>query len=185
MDHHSLNRAASFSIREIVFGLEDSLVSTLGAVTGIAVGTQNAYVVILSGLVLIAVEAVSMSAGSYLSSKSAAGVESRLNHRRTHRGDHIPILPMRSAVVMGVFYLIGGLFPLFPYFFLSVTSAFIPSVLLTTGALYATGVWIGHLTRRTPWRSGVEMVAVSLLAAGVGYAIGRIASTFFSVGGLG
>ncbi|MBT4856633.1 hypothetical protein HON52_00395 [Candidatus Uhrbacteria bacterium] len=69
-------RAGAF-MREIVFGLEDSLVSTLGAVTGIAVGTGNRYVVILSGLVLIAVEALSMSAGSYLSSKSAREVFDR------------------------------------------------------------------------------------------------------------
>lgn len=57
--------------REIVFGLEDSLVSTLGATAGVAVGSGDRYVVILAGLVLVAVEAVSMAAGSYLSTKSA------------------------------------------------------------------------------------------------------------------
>ena len=34
-----LRKQAERSIREIVFGLEDSLVSTLGAITGIAAGT--------------------------------------------------------------------------------------------------------------------------------------------------
>ena len=57
-------------LRHIVFGLEDGSVSTLGAVTGIAIGTQNAAVVLLSGLVIIAVEALSMGAGTYLSSKA-------------------------------------------------------------------------------------------------------------------
>lgn len=66
-------------IREIVFGLEDSLVSTLGAVTGIAAGTHDGQMAVFSGLVLVVVEAVSMAAGSYLSSKSAREVfESRL-----------------------------------------------------------------------------------------------------------
>ncbi len=59
------------NIREIVFGLEDSLVSTLGTVSGIAVGSGQSYVVLLAGMVLVVVEAVSMAAGSYLSSKSA------------------------------------------------------------------------------------------------------------------
>lgn len=59
------------AIREIVFGLEDSLVSTVGTVTGVAVGSGDRFVVILSGLVLVVVEAISMAAGSYLSSKSA------------------------------------------------------------------------------------------------------------------
>lgn len=61
-------------VEEVVFGVEDSLVSTVGALTGIAVGTQSAYVVILSGIVLIFAEATSMTAGSYLSSKSEGEV---------------------------------------------------------------------------------------------------------------
>jgi VIT1/CCC1 family predicted Fe2+/Mn2+ transporter len=183
MDHDSFDRAASFSIREIVFGLEDSLVSTLGAVTGIAAGTHDAYTVVLSGLVLIAVEAISMSAGSYLSSKSAAGVEAQMPHPRMHRGDHPPILPLRGAFVMGVSYLIGGFFPLAPYLFLSVSTALWPSVFLTAVVLYATGAWTGHLIKRSSRRSGIEMVAISLLAAGIGYAIGRVVSTFFGVDG--
>jgi len=58
------------AIRELVFGLEDGLVSTLGAVAGIAAGTEDGRIVVLSGLVLVAVEALSMAAGSYLSNKS-------------------------------------------------------------------------------------------------------------------
>ncbi|WKZ29133.1 MAG: VIT1/CCC1 transporter family protein [Patescibacteria group bacterium] len=58
------------AIRELVFGLEDGLVSTMGAVAGIAAGTENGGIVVLSGLVIIAVEALSMAAGSYLSNKS-------------------------------------------------------------------------------------------------------------------
>jgi len=59
------------SIREIVFGMEDSLVSMLGAVTGVAASTHSTTLVLLTGSVLVVVEALSMSAGSYLSSKSA------------------------------------------------------------------------------------------------------------------
>jgi VIT1/CCC1 family predicted Fe2+/Mn2+ transporter len=58
------------SIRDGVFGLEDGLVSTFGAVTGVAMGTGSARVAALSGLVIVAVESVSMAAGSYLSTKS-------------------------------------------------------------------------------------------------------------------
>ncbi len=58
------------SVREVVFGLEDSLVSTLGTVSGVAVGSGEPYIVVLSGVILVVVEAVSMASGSYLSSKS-------------------------------------------------------------------------------------------------------------------
>jgi VIT1/CCC1 family predicted Fe2+/Mn2+ transporter len=58
------------SIRELIFGLEDGIVSTGGAVIGIAAGTGDKKVVILSGIVIVIVEALSMAAGTYLSSKS-------------------------------------------------------------------------------------------------------------------
>lgn len=66
-----LRERLSKSIREVVFGLEDSFVSTLGTISGVAVGSGDRYIVILTGLVLVVVEATSMAAGSYLSSKAA------------------------------------------------------------------------------------------------------------------
>jgi len=74
--HHN-ETAISRSIREVVFGVEDGMVSTLGALTGIAVGTNNPNVVILAGFVIIAVESVSMGVGSYLSNKSAKELDDR------------------------------------------------------------------------------------------------------------
>ena len=75
--HHQPNTPRSSLIREAIFGLEDGMVSTMGAVTGIAVGTGNYFTVVLSGLVIIAVESISMSVGSYLSSKSEREIDER------------------------------------------------------------------------------------------------------------
>jgi predicted membrane protein (TIGR00267 family) len=58
------------TLRETVFGMEDGMISTLGAMTGVAAGTKSGPVVALAGLVIVAVESISMAAGSYLSSKS-------------------------------------------------------------------------------------------------------------------
>jgi len=72
--------------REIVFGLEDSLVSTLGAVTGIAAAAANNKTVILAGIVYVAVESLSMVAGSFISSKTEAEVEmNQLEKKREER----------------------------------------------------------------------------------------------------
>lgn len=61
-------------MEEIVFGVEDSLVSTMGVLVGVAAGTQDRYVILLTGIVLLMSEALSMAAGSYLSSKTEADV---------------------------------------------------------------------------------------------------------------
>ena len=70
MEHHSLGDPVRTRLRDAVFGTQDGLISTLGALTGIAAGTQNAEAVVIAGLVIITVESLSMAAGSYLSSKS-------------------------------------------------------------------------------------------------------------------
>lgn len=80
------------NVREVVFGLEDSLVSTLGTVTGVAVGTHDVFVVLLTGVVLVFVEAISMAAGSYLSSKSATDL-----YEQRAKQDHSRVLLERIS----------------------------------------------------------------------------------------
>lgn len=75
---HHTNSVRGSIIREGVFGLEDGMVSTLGAITGIATATGDYFTVILSGCVVISVESISMAVGSYLSSKSEKEIAQRM-----------------------------------------------------------------------------------------------------------
>lgn len=61
--------------KEVFFGIEDGMVSTLGSITGIAIGSNNKEIVILAGVVIIAVESISMGIGSYLSNYSQGEIE--------------------------------------------------------------------------------------------------------------
>lgn len=78
--HHRPDTITMQVLAEIVFGMEDGMVSTLGAITGIAAGTRHHFTVVLSGLVIVAVESISMAVGSYLSNKSEKEVEERKLH---------------------------------------------------------------------------------------------------------
>jgi VIT1/CCC1 family predicted Fe2+/Mn2+ transporter len=55
-------------IREFVFGIQDGLISTVGLLAGIQSATENSVVVIVTGLTAMFSGAISMAAGSYLSS---------------------------------------------------------------------------------------------------------------------
>lgn len=181
MDKKTLQHEIVDSMREIVFGLEDSLVSTLGAITGIAVGTGSQYVVILSGFVLIAAEATSMAAGSYLSTKHAREAEILFHERNNLEIHEEASHPIRAAVVMGVFYVLGGVIPLVPYFLLTVEQALIPAIVVTAFTLFLVGVWAASFTKTSKVKSGLEMMFVSLAAAGIGYIIGRVVASYFGV----
>ena len=227
-----LRLRASFFIREIVFGFEDSLVSTLGVVTGVAIGSQSQFIVVLTGSVLIFVEGLSMAAGSYLSSKSAREVfedrsrqdGSRMLQERISDNESLeqalmrkkfsksqidrisevltqerklwikemrrceyrfaPAVsgsPIASGFVMGTFYLIGGMFPLIPYFFLPVMDAVIPSIIITGIVLFGLGIAKAKVVGGNILKSGFEMTLISLSAAMLGYLIGRLVSSYFGI----
>lgn len=74
--HHQKSHITNV-LREVIFGMEDGMVSTLGSITGIAIGSNNQSVVILAGIVIISVESISMGIGSYLSNRSQEEMEIR------------------------------------------------------------------------------------------------------------
>lgn len=75
--HHRKPGIAA-TMRELVFGMEDGMVSTFGSVTGIALATQDPVVTVLAGAVIVGVESISMAVGSYISSKSKQSIDERM-----------------------------------------------------------------------------------------------------------
>ena len=61
-------------MRELVFGMEDGLVSNFGIVFAVYIATGSRSAVLLAGMASMFAGALSMAAGSYLSSKSVKEV---------------------------------------------------------------------------------------------------------------
>ena len=57
-------------IREVVFGIQDGLISTVGFVAGVHGATADNRLVLLAGIVQMIAGAFSMAAGAYLSTKA-------------------------------------------------------------------------------------------------------------------
>lgn len=57
-------------IREFVFGIQDGLISTVGLLAGVQGATESTVVVIITGFTAMFAGAISMAAGSYLSSSA-------------------------------------------------------------------------------------------------------------------
>ena len=79
-----------------------------------------------------------------------------------------------AAVVAGSF-VAGSFVPLAPYLLAGVDLAVPLSVVLTGFALFTLGVVKARVARLAPLRSGLEVLLVGGLAAGIGYAIGTLA----------
>jgi VIT1/CCC1 family predicted Fe2+/Mn2+ transporter len=148
-------------VRSAVFGCEDGLVSTTGAMVGIAIGAQDPDVILLAGFVVLAVEALSMAAGQLLSERTVHQLEP------THRDR-----PWVGAVVMFVAYAVAGLVPLGPLVVQRSASAAFVGAGLAFAALFGLGWVKGRYAHVDRLRSGFEVLAVGGLAAVIGIGVG-------------
>jgi VIT1/CCC1 family predicted Fe2+/Mn2+ transporter len=153
-------------LRSWMFGCEDGLVSTTGSLVGIAVGSGDGDVVAMAGMVLVAVEAISMGAGQLLSERAVHQLE------RGHEDS-----PLLGAVVMTVAYGLSGLVPLTPVLVTGSAGAVVVSVVLAIAALAVLGVLKGALVGASRVRSGVEV----LLVGGAACLVGVLAGVVFRV----
>src|SRR5437588_5821340 len=58
------------AIREVIFGLNDGLITTLGFVAGVTGSLAQKNMILLAALAEVVAGAISMSSGAYISSKS-------------------------------------------------------------------------------------------------------------------
>lgn len=155
-------RLSSASLRSLIFGIEDSLVSTSGVIVGVSAGSHNPKVVLLAGFVAVAVEAVSMAAGNYLSERAVVQAEGKRDNTTN------------SAVIMFFSYALSGLALLLPLIFLPYPLAVQVAVAMALAGLFLLGYLKGKLVGVTPSRSGLEMLVIGGTAALIGMTAGLL-----------
>lgn len=161
-------------IREIVFGFEDGLISSLGIAAGLAGAALGNFIVIIGIIVQAFTGAVSMSAGTYLSTKSEMQY---LVSGKRHKdmGHHIKN-PLDAAFFMFVSYIIGSLVPIIPFVLSVFNQPLIPALIISIIGLFVFGSMRTIITGGGWIKNGIEMVAVGMLAFGIGYFVGSLFS---------
>jgi VIT1/CCC1 family predicted Fe2+/Mn2+ transporter len=116
-----------FFVRNLVYGAEDSLISTTGVVVGVAVAGFPHHHIIITGIILIVVEAMSMAFGSFVSED---------HFMDTAEMKYSTADIVTYATVMFLSYALAGLIPLLP-FLLNIKAAWQTSLMLAVIAMYA------------------------------------------------
>lgn len=222
--HEEWHSPKGRAIRELIFGMNDGLVTTVGFLAGVTGSISDSRIILLAGLAEIVAGAVSMSIGGYLATKSQreffhseierekweiekmpekeaqevreiyqemgfSRVEQDMLVKRV-TSDKALLLrfmkreelglfdehlddPLRVALTMGLSFLGGSIPPILPYFFITMPNfAILYSILFSVLFLFFAGVVKTRLTKTNPFRSGIEMTLLGVLASGVGYGIG-------------
>jgi VIT1/CCC1 family predicted Fe2+/Mn2+ transporter len=158
------SRLISVYVRSLIFGVEDSLVSTVGLIAGIAAAGVSHSGVLLTGVILIAVEGFSMAAGSFLSERSVEEYSGKANTPM--------IVSIMAGVVMFLSYAVAGLIPLFPYI-LQLPDALYWSIAASLAGLFLFGAISAHHFKVAWISRGFRMLIVGGIAIAFGIAVGR------------
>lgn len=151
-------------IRTIIFAVEDSLVSTTGLIAGISVGVNNKSVVIVSGIVAIAVEAISMGASQYVSDDA---IEETIKTRHNSQA-------LKDGILMLGSYFAAGLIPLLPVVFFSYPTSLYVSIVFALIGLMVLGYLKSKVLRTNPLRGAIKVVIVGGLATALGIIVGLV-----------
>lgn len=151
-------------LRNFVFGAEDGLVSTVGLLSGVSFAGLSSREVILSGVILILVEAISMAAGVYISEDSEKELD-------PNDKDNL----ISDSAVMFFSYALIGLIPLLPYILLDSTkTAFYWSVIASMVALFCVGLFKGFFVHNHPIKGALKITAIGAVVIAVSVFVGLL-----------
>lgn len=153
-------------LRSLIFGFEDSIVSTVGLLSGVALTGVGTKIVLLTGTILIFVEAFSMGAGMYLSESS---VEEFEDHKYTDNK-----ISIKAGIITFISYCLAGFIILLPYIFLNTITAFYISIVISFISLACLGILSAKISKIPVFKKVTNMVLVGGIAIIIGIFVGSL-----------
>ena len=152
--------------RNIIFGIADSLVSTVGLLSGIDISGSSHSTIVLTGMIYAFVESLSMAVGSFLSEQASEEVARK---EETHT-----TAPLMGGVTMFISFLLCSFIPLTPYLFLqSFSLALALSIGLSLLTLFIVGLIMARISKIPLIRHAAKMVLLGGMTIIVGVIIGK------------
>jgi VIT1/CCC1 family predicted Fe2+/Mn2+ transporter len=156
-------------IRNIVFGVLDSLVSTVGLLAGLSAGGAQTSIIIATGIIYAFVESFSMAVGSFISEESV------------ELGTTNPTMgPIVGGLAMFLSSIFASLIPILPYA-LAVPYALLWSIGASLVALFVVGLSI-RAVKPVSGRALARHVLKVMLLGGAAILLGVAIGSLFKVG---
>ncbi len=152
-------------IRNIIFGISDSLVSTVGLLSGVAVSGVSGHILVLTGVVYAFVEAFSMAVGSFFSEQLTE--EYKVKSEVSLSG------PLQAGIIMFISFLFIAFIPIAPYLIFSGVEALLLSIGVSILTLFIAGSISAKVTHVNVLSHATKMVLLGGAAIVLGVVVGR------------
>lgn len=159
-------KTSALYLRTIIFGINDSLVSTVGLLAGISVAGVPRATLALTGIVYAFVEGFSMASGEFLSEESAEEYQNMADV--SNRSSLI------SAIIMFLSFVFASLIPLVPYLVFTGLTALATSIAGSVLALFIVGMSSARFSKLPMVWRGARMALLGGAAIVMGVVVGSI-----------
>ncbi len=155
------------NIKDVIIGMNDGLVEVLAAISGIATATNSNIIVLISGLIIALSGALSMAGGAFV----ASDYEKQIFDKRSE-----------SYVYIGGSYVLGAMFPLFPFIIgLKGIIAVVFAIILTSIAISIVASIIAIVSNYSVMKNVSKSLLISIGSASIAILAGIILRTYFSI----
>jgi VIT1/CCC1 family predicted Fe2+/Mn2+ transporter len=156
-------------IRDLVYGAIDGIVTTFAVVAGVTGGALSTQAVLIVGIANLIADGLSMGVGNYL------GIRSEESALRREDLPEQEAEPARHGAATFLAFVVAGSVPLLPYLFPGLADdQFVLATVLTLAALFGVGAVRSLVTVEGWLVSGLEMLGLGVLVAGVAYGCGAL-----------
>jgi VIT1/CCC1 family predicted Fe2+/Mn2+ transporter len=159
-------------VGDLVYGANDGIITTFAVVSGVTGASLAPRIVVILGVANLLADGFSMGASNFLAlrSKDAA--------LRAVGSASLEPFPLRHGLVTFGAFVVAGVVPLGAYMFGLGDLAFPVAVVATLVTLFGVGASRALVTDGGWIRSGLEMLVVGAVAAGVAFWVGGFVSGF-------
>ena len=157
-------------LRDMVYGALDGVITTMAVLAGAEGASLSMRVGLILGMANLLGDGISMGASNYL------GLRSEIEQAG---GSVAAEAPWRHGLATVAAFIVVGSAPLAAFVVSALTGApvFLVAAGLAAFALVGAGVVRARFVGKTAARSAFEMLSVGVLAGGVAYLVGWIASS--------
>jgi vacuolar iron transporter family protein len=163
--HGALYRLVGKYLPDLIYGANDGIITTLAVVSGVTGAALSSTVILILGFANLVADGFSMGASNVLSRRSDV------------QNGPIPTLAAAAGHGIATFFgfVLAGLVPLLAYLLPWFDGLrFVAATALALATLFAVGTGRAFFTGSGWIASGLEMLLVGALAAGVAYGVGAL-----------
>ncbi len=162
-------KSPALYLRTIIFGIIDSLVSTVGLLAGIDVAGAPHTTIALTGIIYAFVEAFSMAVGNFLSEESVEEYVAKKDIGGKNA--------FGAGTLMFVVFVMAAFIPILPYLIFTDYTALVGSIVLSITALFIVGAVSGRIAKLSVFSRGFRMALLGGVAIVIGTVVGLLVPT--------